>query len=111
MGLIDRSAEMKEIVISKNGFPIRLPDERWIHIVENHDDLAGHMDDVLEAVENPDFIIQGYNDALIALSEVRKDKFLAVVYKELEREDGFIITAYFSSKIKISREVILWRRS
>ena len=45
---------MKEIVFSKNGFPIRLPDERWIHIVENHDDLAGHMDDVLEAIENPD---------------------------------------------------------
>jgi hypothetical protein len=72
---------MKEIVFSKNGFPIRLPDERWIHIVENHDDLAGHMDDVLEAIENPDFIIQGYNDASIALKEIRKDKFLAVVYK------------------------------
>jgi hypothetical protein len=101
---------MKEIVFSKNGFPIRLPDERWIHIVENHDDLAGHMDDVLEAIENPDFIIQGYNDASIALKEIRKGKFLAVVYKELEQADGFIITAYFSNKIKLNREVILWQR-
>jgi len=46
----------------------------------------------------------------IALKEIRKDKFLAVVYKELEQADGFIITAYFSSKIKLNREVILWQR-
>ena len=31
-----------EIVKSVNNVPIRLTDERWIHIVENHDDLAGN---------------------------------------------------------------------
>jgi len=101
---------MEEIAVSKNGAHIRLPDERWIHIVENHDDLAGHMDDVLAAVENPDFIIEGYRDALIALNEIRKGKFLAVVYKELQQADGFIITAFYSSKIKLDREVIKWKR-
>lgn len=101
---------MEEIAVSKNGVHVRLPDERWIHIVENHDDLAGSMDDVLEAVENPDFIIEGYGDALIALKEIKKGKFLAVVYKELELVDGFIITAYFSNKIKLNREVIRWQR-
>ncbi len=101
---------MEEIAVSKNGVHVRLPDERWIHIVENHDDLAGRMDDVLEAVENPDFIIEGYGDALIALKEIKKGKFLAVVYKELEQVDGFIITAYFSNKIKLNREVIRWQR-
>jgi hypothetical protein len=100
---------MEEIAVSKNGVHVRLPDERWIHIVENHDDLAGRMDDVSEAVENPDFIIEGYGDALIALKEIKKGKFLAVVYKELEQVDGFIITAYLSNKIKLNREVILWQ--
>jgi hypothetical protein len=35
-----------DIAISKAGVPIRLTDERWHHIVENHDDLAGYYDDV-----------------------------------------------------------------
>lgn len=101
---------MEEIVVSKNGVPIRLPEERWIHIVENHDDVAGYMDDVLGVVENPDLIIKGYREALIALKQISANKFLAVVYKEIEMVDGFIITAYFSSKIKLEREVILWKR-
>jgi len=29
---------------------------------------------------------------------------------EISKEDGFIITAYFTSKIKLEREVILWQR-
>jgi len=101
---------MKEIAVSKNGVRIRLPDERWIHIVENHDDMAGYIDDVLETIEEPDFIIEGYRDALIALQVVKEGKFLAVVYKELDQTDGFVITAYFSNKIKLDREVILWER-
>lgn len=38
-----------DVVISNSGVPIRLTDERWFHIVENHDDLAGHYDEVLAA--------------------------------------------------------------
>jgi hypothetical protein len=39
-----------DIAISKAGVPIRLTDERWYHIVENHDDLAGYYDEVLMTV-------------------------------------------------------------
>ena len=31
-----------------------------VSIVENHDDLAGYYDEVLLAVEDPDFILRGY---------------------------------------------------
>jgi hypothetical protein len=48
-----------DIVISKAGVPVRLTEERWFHIVENHDDLAGYYDQVLEAVEDPDFVCTG----------------------------------------------------
>ncbi len=30
-------------VTSVNGVPVRLPAERWFHIVENHDELAANM--------------------------------------------------------------------
>ena len=55
-----------DIVSSKNGVSIRLTEERWFHITENHDDLAGHYDDVLYAIEDPDYIMEGYKKALIA---------------------------------------------
>ena len=82
-----------EIAKSINNIPIRLTNERWIHIVENHDDLAGYFDDVLLTVESPDYVIKGYQEALIALKQREEGKFLAVVYKEIGRSDGFIITA------------------
>ena len=39
-----------EVVISKNDVHIRLMEERWIHIVETHDDLAGYYEDVLVGI-------------------------------------------------------------
>lgn len=97
-------------VTSKNGVSIRLTAERWLHIIENHDDLAGYYDDVLAAVEEPDYITKGYRDALVALKEIEKGRFVAVIYKEVGKEDGFIVTAYFASKVKLQKEEVLWRR-
>lgn len=97
-----------DIAVSKAGVPVRLTDERWYHIVENHDDLAGYYDDVLITVEEPDYILRGYGGALVAVRSLGRRKFLAVIYKELSRNDGFIITAYFATQI--SRRAILWRK-
>ena len=100
-----------DIVISTNGVPIRITDERWVHIIENHDDLAGRYDDILSTVEEPDYVIEGYQSAMIALQEFKKSKFLAVVYKEVSKQDGFIITAYFTNKLMLEKEKILWKRN
>lgn len=99
-----------EAVSSVNGVSIRLTDERWVHIIENHDDLAGYYEEILGIVEYPDYVIKGYGGAFIALKQEEKNKFLAVVYKEVSKRDGFIITAYFTCKIKLEREVIVWQR-
>ena len=80
------------------------------YLTENHDDLAGHYDNVLNVIEYPDYIIEGHGNALIALKRIGKEKFLAVVYKEIGKEDGFIITAYFTEKLKLEEETILWRK-
>ena len=98
-----------DIAKSKNNVPIRLTEERWFHIVENHDELAGYYDEVLNTIEDPDFIIKGYRGALIALKKMN-NKFLAVIYKELNLNEGFIITAYFTSKIKLEKEEIIWQK-
>ena len=63
----------------------------------------------LNTIEDPDFIIKGYRGALIALKKMN-NKFLAVIYKELNPNEGFIITAYFTSKIKLEKEEIIWQK-
>lgn len=41
----------------------------------------------------------------------RIDKFIVVVYKEVNEEDGFIITAYLTSNIQeINRKIIIWKQ-
>jgi hypothetical protein len=97
-----------DVVTSRGGVPVRLTDERWFHIVENHDELAGYYDQVLEAVEDPDLILQGYGGALIAAKALGRRRYLMVVYRELRRKDGFIITAYFTSEVP--RRGIRWRK-
>ncbi|MHB1681146.1 MAG: PBECR3 domain-containing polyvalent protein [bacterium] len=101
---------MSDIIKSKNGVNIRITEERWFHIIENHNDLAGYYDYVPECIETPDFIIKGYNNALIALKNFSGNKFLAVVYKEINENDGFVITAYFTNKVKLEKEEILWKK-
>jgi hypothetical protein len=94
--------------VSRSGVPIRLTEERWLHIVENHDDLAGYYDTVLDAVEDPDIILPGYGGALIAVKELARRRHLAVVYRELSKNDGFVITAYITSKVR--KRPAIWRR-
>ena len=48
-----------DVAFSRNGVPIRITEERWFHIVENHDDLAGYYDEVLQTIEDPDLILRG----------------------------------------------------
>jgi hypothetical protein len=48
---------MTETATSKNGLPIRLTDERWSHITEEHAELAGFRYEVLDAIANPERIV------------------------------------------------------
>lgn len=87
-----------DVAISVNGVPIRLMAERWAHIVEARDELAGSMENVLSAIERPDWVTRGYHGALVAWKGQGRRGFLAVIYREVSSEDGFVITAYLTSK-------------
>jgi hypothetical protein len=99
--------------ISKNGIPVRLSEERWLHITTGHPEVAGLLYDILEAIENPVCIYEGIYGELIAIgtSENLKDKFIVIVYREINLEDGFVITAYISNKMQTFRnKKILWKQ-
>ncbi len=101
-------------VASKNGITIRLTAERWSHIVEAHDYMAGNQDLVFETIEKPDCIIQGGKDELLAIRKYQKtsisEKSMVVIYKETVK-NGFIITAFMTSKPeKIVKRGVLWKK-
>jgi hypothetical protein len=92
-------------VRSVHGVPIRLTEERWKHIVEARDELEDRREDVLDAVGSPDWVTKGYRGSLVAWKGYGKRGYLAVIYKELGSDDGFIITAFFTRKPKKKRKV------
>ena len=97
-----------EVTYSVNGVPIRLTYERWYHIVENHDELASYFHEVLDTVWKPDLIVRGNKGSLKAVRNLGRRKWMVVVYRELSKHDGFVITAYLLDT-KPKGEII-WRQ-
>ncbi|MDQ2694890.1 MAG: hypothetical protein M3Z21_05825 [Pseudomonadota bacterium] len=101
---------MTETVLSRNKVPIRLTAERWAHIADEHCELAGMRLEVLEAVAEPERILAGNRNELLAVREIEQGKYLVVVYRELNH-DGFVITAFFTRRIQsLLRRKQIWPR-
>jgi hypothetical protein len=99
------------VIKSKNDVPIRLPEERWFHITEEHSEMAGYYFEVLESVAQPEAIYEGRAGECLAVREVEKDKYIVVIYKEVSNEDGFIISAFLTKrKRQLERRRRLWPR-
>jgi hypothetical protein len=88
--------------------PIRLTDERWAHITEEHGELTELRPEIVETVANPTAIFAGNQGELLATREVKPGKYVVVVYRE-SLEDGFIITAFLTRKVHtLRRRQQLW---
>lgn len=102
-----------EIIRSHDGVPIRLTDERWKHISENHPEMGSMRQEVLETVAEPELIQQGDSGELLAMrsyeSTPMTSKYLVVPYREVSREDGFVLTAYLTNRPSGGRPVV-WKR-
>ena len=100
------------IVRSKNNVPIRLTDERWRHISTQHPEMDGFRDLLLETVSDPDCILEGDTGELLAVKEHASEgipaNFLIVAYKEVNEQDGFVLTGYFTRRISPKRKTI-WK--
>lgn len=108
-----RKHDIIEVTKAISGKVIRLTFKQWVHIVESHDYMAGNMSNILETLNAPDCIVKGSKDELIALRHYVDTnlgaKHCVVVYKE--NKDGFIITAFFTSKPEtIIRRGIIWKK-
>lgn len=101
-----------DAVKSKNNIPIRLPSSRWVHITEEHSELAGYYFDVLEAVADPDTIYEGKAGECLAVRRIEDEKDLVVVYREVSDGDGFVITAFLTKrKRQLEKRRKIWERT
>ncbi len=104
------------IIISKNRIPVRLTQERWLHIISSHIEMGGNLPKLMKTVEDPDVIVTGVSDELRCIRFFPKThlgpKYLMAAYKEVTEDDGFIITAYKTSNIKklLNREIVWTKR-
>jgi hypothetical protein len=67
---------MTETAASRSGVNIRLTDERWSHITEEHAELAGYKWDVLETISEPGRLLAGNAGELLALKKPSDGKKL-----------------------------------
>ena len=97
---------------SINNVPVRITDERWEHICRRHPEIEEENGKVLETITNPDIIQRGDRNELMALRFYEQTplspKYLVVVYREVSSTDGYIITAYFTNRIR--RREVIWKR-
>jgi hypothetical protein len=99
-----------DVVTSTNGVPIRLTEERWNHIESGHRELRHRRPDVLETVEDPQRVVQGDLDDLLAVRRLESGRWIVVAYRELSATDGFIVTAYTTRREPGRGRETLWPR-
>ena len=96
------------IVTSKNSLRIRLTDERWTHIINEHAELTDMQIEVLNAIAEPQRILEGGAGEFLAVHEVEVGKWLVVVYREME-DDGFVITAFLTRRGRaLEKRRVVW---
>lgn len=95
--------------LSINKKRIRLTSERWFHISQNHPEVAGDAFAILEAIEDPDWVLRGLKDELLAVKKINR-KYLVAVYKE-EEKDGFVLTAFVTRHKKwLFKRKMIWKK-
>lgn len=104
---------MRKFFRSYDGRRVRLSDTQRLHILYFHPEALASNSRIRETVNEPEIIGRGAtHDTRVHYRFFEGTpvtaKYLAVVIKQLDGE-GFIVTAYFTPKVKRSR--IVWRRT
>ena len=92
---------------------IRLTQERLAHPSE-HPEMKEQDNKLAEALLEPDIVMQSRSDETIRLfhrfynGTIVGNKYLCVVVKYPQKDSAFIITAYFTDKVKTGG--VLWKK-
>ena len=102
----------QQVLIDYRGRGVRLTDERWAHILD-HPEMVDQRERLAGTLAQPHTVIASVKDeAVLTYHRLYEStpvtrKYLVVVVK-LTEEDAFVLTAYFTSRLKKGR--IVWIR-
>ena len=102
-------SSMSDVFKDKFNRSIRLTSERKAHI-EKHPEMKNQMDKIKETIQNPDFIrCSAFDESVLLFYKPYAEtpvgeKYLLVAVKILNSH-GFIITAFFTDKLKKGEHV------
>ena len=101
-----------DVATSVHGVPIRLTDERWAHILKNHPEVEPYRSNVLTTISDPDVVLRSEENARCAVRAITDEWHLVVLYREVDDEDGFIITSWLTTRAeRVLKKEVLWMRS
>jgi len=74
--------------------------------------MASYFDENLETIEKPNAVYKGEKGEFIAVRKIKEtnDKFVVVIYREIDNKDGFVITSFITNKsIYFERKKLIWK--
>lgn len=101
------------IVYSFDKIPIRIPKERWEHVILGHPEMIDFEIEVFETLSNRDVVFEGNNLEKIEVKDylINLGKIIVVVYNELNQEDGFLVTSFLTSKMsRLEKKKMIWKK-
>ena len=94
-----------EALIDYQGRAVRLTAERWAHVLD-HPEMVGQRERLADTLAEPDVVIATVTDeAVLAYHRLYETtpvtrKYLVVVVVKTAPGDAFILTAFFTSRLK-----------
>lgn len=113
-----KGVDLVATAVSIDNVDIRITKERWEHVITRHR-LEESLPEILETISKPDKIFvppTGFPQQKLAIKKfsslIQKGIAinLAVHYKEISTEDGFLITAFAISNKRLKRMVRKWKK-
>ncbi|NBU98914.1 MAG: hypothetical protein EBS19_12025 [Spirochaetia bacterium] len=87
------------------GFSVRTTRDYWDKICLKHPELIDRLEEVKKVLKEPMEIRKSKTDELIFLFYMETGKYWLSVVAKKENDIGFLVTAYFTDKIKEGERV------
>ena len=101
-----------QLLTDHQGRQIRLTEERWQHIL-THPEMDGQQNRLQEVLSSPEVVIATQKDASVHAyhrwyERTPVTQKHAVVVVKLLENDAFVLTAYFTSRVRKGN--VIWQR-
>lgn len=90
------------LAVSVNRVPLRLVPGGWAR-------LEGYYNEILETVARPDYVLMDDDGNLVAVRDVGVTRCLQVTYREISREEGYIVSSSYARRC-VEPVRVVWRR-